>query len=282
MKYLVIKGWLGFGDRLESLKMAIKFALDNKLQIYVDWTDSMWSHSGESFYSYFKLVNIQQLQSLSDIPENATYYPSFWKGNITQPFTYDIWKTHEKNIDIGIPSNTIQADVIVFTSIGRRLYYRDNTFFANVFRVIHPEIINQVKQRQLQYGLTKALGIHIRGTDRIKRIGRDLPIQSIAAKAFPYKALRMIVVSDDVKSYEIWKRFYPNSTLISSITDSSLNGNHNASKSELNISKDNFNINTLVDFFTLSTCPFLLSTYSDSRFFQEARRLHPHISTILQ
>jgi hypothetical protein len=44
MKYLVVKGWLGFGDRLETLKMAVKFALDHKLQIYVDWSDEMWSH----------------------------------------------------------------------------------------------------------------------------------------------------------------------------------------------------------------------------------------------
>ena len=39
MKYLVIKGWLGFGDRLESLKMAIAFAQVYNLKVYVDWSD---------------------------------------------------------------------------------------------------------------------------------------------------------------------------------------------------------------------------------------------------
>ena len=59
MKYLVVKGWLGFGDRLESLKMAVRYALDNNLKIYVDWNDEMWTHGIENFYTYFKLVNMQ-------------------------------------------------------------------------------------------------------------------------------------------------------------------------------------------------------------------------------
>ncbi len=87
MKYLVVKGWLGFGDRLESLKMAVKYALDNNLQIYVDWTDRFIRHTDESFYTYFNLVNMPTLNSLEDIPTDATYYPSYWKDKIHQPIT---------------------------------------------------------------------------------------------------------------------------------------------------------------------------------------------------
>jgi hypothetical protein len=282
MKYLVVKGWLGFGDRLQVLKMAVKFAIDNDLQIYVDWTDSMWSHSRESFYSYFKLEKIYELESLSDIPVNSTYYPSFWTKNIMKPLSEEILKENFKDIDIGIPVNTIKADVIVLSSIGRRTVFNDNTFFGNVFRVIHPEIINEVKQRQQQYSLSKSLGVHIRGTDRIKKSRREHPVQSIVVQAFGYKILPMIVVSDDIKSYEIWKRFYPQSTLMSSLIHASVKGNHNSTKDELSISKHQFNINTLVDFFTLMSCQQILSTYRDSRFFQEARNLHPFISLILQ
>jgi len=49
MKYLIVKGWLGFGDRIESLKMAVAYAIKHNLQIYVDWRDSMWSHGTEDF-----------------------------------------------------------------------------------------------------------------------------------------------------------------------------------------------------------------------------------------
>jgi hypothetical protein len=283
MKYLVVKGWLGFGDRLQSLKMAIKFALDNHLQIYVDWTDVMWSHGTESFYSYFELQNIQQLKSLNDIPSEATYYPAFWKDNIKKPFSHEIWHlTKQYNLDIGVPLNTIQADVVVLSCIGRRLYFPDNTFFANVFRVIHPDVIKEVKRRQQTYNLSQSLGVHIRGTDRTKKRGRELPIQMIASTAFGYRGFPMIVVTDDATSFEIWKRFYPTSVLMSTITETLSNGIHNASKHELTITKNESNINTLIDFFTLMSCNQGLSTYTDSRFFQEARRLRTHISTILQ
>ena len=91
MKYLVVKGWLGFGDRMECLQMAVKFALDNNLQIYVDWRDSMWTHGTEDFYTYFKLENIPVLKSLSDIPEDATYYPAFWKGKLDQQLSNEFF-----------------------------------------------------------------------------------------------------------------------------------------------------------------------------------------------
>jgi hypothetical protein len=95
MKYLVVKGWLGFGDRMESLQMAVKFALYHKLQIYVDWRDPGWSHGSEDFYTYFKLVNMPVLNSLSDIPEDATYYPAFWKNNLDKHVTFDFIPSSE-------------------------------------------------------------------------------------------------------------------------------------------------------------------------------------------
>ena len=79
MKYLVVKGWLGFGDRLESLKMGVKFALENNLQIYVDWTDRFIRDKDESFYTYFNFVNMPTLKSLDDIPADATVYPEYAK-----------------------------------------------------------------------------------------------------------------------------------------------------------------------------------------------------------
>jgi hypothetical protein len=124
MKYLVIKGWLGFGDRLESLKMGIKYALDHNLKVYVDWTDSMWSHGNESFYTYFKLINIPQLESLDEIPEDATVYPAFWKGNLKNPFDKNL-QSYGRSIglDIGTLSKTYDADVVVLSNCGRRSIY---------------------------------------------------------------------------------------------------------------------------------------------------------------
>lgn len=288
MKYLVIKGWLGFGDRLESLKMGIKYALDHKLAVYVDWADPMWSHGAESFYTYFKLVNIPQLESLDEIPEDATVFPTFWKGNLKRPFDKELSaKSKELRLDIGMMTTPYDADVVVLSNCGRRTIYYDNTFFANVFRVIDPRILSKVRRRDLQYKLSSMVGVHIRGTDKFRNSSkRTLGVQYAAVNAVMEGALNgkpMIVVSDDTESMKIWKNYFPQSVLLSelSLQQSSMKGNHNLSKEELKISKDELNVDLLVDFFTLALTSRIVATNRDSRFSQEAGRLHAVIRSML-
>ena len=290
-KYLVVKGWLGFGDRLESLKMAINFALLHNLKVYVDWTDSIWSHGNESFYTYFKLVNMPVLESLSEIPEDATVFPEYWKDHMTEPVSQELLNDPERNKDLNLnilkPELLSKADVIVFSSIGYRTLFLDSTFFSNVFRVVHPRILDTLSQRQSQVNLDNSIGVHLRGTDRKKnevQFTQKIQWQSISAihnGAFHNRP--MIAVSDDKLGVEIWKRFFPQTLVFSdlSLRHTSDKGNHNVSKDELGVSKDEMNIDMLIDFFTISLCGTLLTTYKDSRFAAEARRLHPVVKRIL-
>jgi hypothetical protein len=82
---------------------------------------------------------------------------------------------------------------------------------------------------------------------------------------------------------EIWKRFFPQSIVLSelSLQNTSNKGNHNAPKEDLKSSKDEMNVDMLVDFFTLSLAETIQTTYKDSRFAQESRRLHPVVKRIL-
>jgi len=290
MKYLVVKGWLGFGDRLESLKMAVKYALDNNLQIYVDWTDRYIRHKDESFYTYFNLINMPILNSLNDIPSDATYYPSYWKDNIHQPITDElINKRKELKLDLGILSEKkkFDADVIVLSCLGDRRFYYDSKFFANVFRVINPKIIEEVINRQAKFNLSDSVGIHIRGTDRITyktKKGRYLPIQYLSLNVFVHGQNRQqIVVSDDNESIKFWKQMNPNSIVLSSLSlqNSHKGALHEISSENLEISKNDLNIDMLVDFFTLCSCNNVLTTYKDSRFAAESIRLHPYVNQIL-
>jgi hypothetical protein len=292
MKYLVVKGWLGFGDRLESLKMAVWFAIQHKLQIYVDWTDSIWSHGSESFYTYFKLVNMPVLNSLDDIPADATVYPPYWKDHLKEPLTQEVVnKQKELNLNIGTLNTKIKVDedVLVFSSIGNRTLFTDSGFFANVFRVIHPEILENLIARQKGLDLSTTIGIHIRGTDRLRNnIRRDQGIQYMAMNAMmngSFSGKAMVVVSDDAGSIEIWKRFYPLTTVFSKLslktTAASRTGIHTTKKEDLPFSKDEMNVEMLTDFFTLALCQRVLSTCKDSRFAQEARRLHLQVNIIL-
>lgn len=287
MKYLVVKGWLGFGDRLESLKMAVKYAIDHKVQIYVDWSDEMWSHGSENFYTYFNLINMPVLQSLDEIPADATVYPEFWKDHLKEPLTHDlIAKAKDLNLDLGTLKDEYPADVVVFSSIGFRTLYNDSSFFANVFRVTDSRILAKLRQRRSQYPIEQSWGIHIRGTDRLRPNKRTISVQSIVSLITCYgglNGLKMTVVSDDKESIELWKRYYPQSFLVSelSLQQDSTAGNHNLSKDKLKFTKDEMNVDALTDFFTLSLTQRVFTTCKDSRFTQEARRLHPVVKTIL-
>jgi hypothetical protein len=288
MKYLVVKGCLGFGDRLESLKMAVAYALHYNLRIYVDWRDPMWSHGSSDFYTYFKLINMPVLSSLEDIPADATYYPPYWKGNLEKHVTHDFMLEHKDDkLDLGVLKDPYDADVVVFPSVGVRTLYIDSGFFANVFRVVDNRILNKVAYHSSQKQLDKSWGVHIRGTDRARRLSRRLTgIQSIVLGFTTMGGMNqtnIVAVSDDKEQLEIWRRYYPQSYVVSehSVKYASLEGNHNISKDNLQFTKDEMNVDSLVDFFVLAKCERIFSTVKDSRFFQEARRLHPHVDTIL-
>ena len=287
-KYLVVKGWLGFGDRLESLKMAVQFALTHKLAIYVDWTDSIWSHGNESFYTYFDIINIPTLKSLDDIPEDATVFPEYWKDHIKEPIRQELLNDSTKNKDLNLgilKPEHLKADVLVYSSIGNRLLYPDSSFFANVFRVVDPRILSKVREREPI--VSNALAVHLRGTDRKKnetQFTMKIQWQSVSAiHNGAFNNRKIVVVSDDKVGVEIWKRFFPQSIVLSelSLQNTSNKGNHNAPKEDLKSSKDEMNVDMLVDFFTLSLAETIQTTYKDSRFAQESRRLHPVVKRIL-
>lgn len=288
MKYLIVKGCLGFGDRLESLKMAVAYALHYNLQIYVDWRDPLWSHGSNDFYTYFKLVNMPVLNSLHDIPPDATYHPPCWKGNVHEQLTQDFFVKHKDDIlDLGVLKDPYNADVIVFSSMGVRTLYPNSNFFANVFRVVDNRILNKIKYHESHKQLSKSWGVHIRGTDRVRKFGRRLTsIQSIVLGFTSMGGMNqnnIVAVSDDKEQLEIWKRYYPQSYIVSehSVKYNSLEGNHHISRENLQVTKDDMNVDLLVDFFVLAKCERIFSTVKDSRFFKEALRLHPFVDVIL-
>jgi len=288
MKYLVVKGYLGFGDRLETLKMCVNYALHNNLQIYVDWTDAIWTHGNETFYTYFNLVNMPVLNSLDDIPADATYYPSYWsRNNIKNPCSEEMLQNKkELGVDVGIlgSSTPTNADVLVHCSVSSRSVYLDSGFFARVFRVVNPDILSGIRTRLSKAQLANCIGVHARGTDRAKRdVRKEHSIQYMVLHAMSFASKPMIVVGDDAYSIELWKRYYPNTVVFTTLAQANTTnkGNHLATKDELKNSKYDLTVEFLTDFFTLAHCERVLSTFKDSRFAQEARRLHPYVKQIL-
>ena len=283
MKYLIVKGWLGFGDRLQSLKMCVAYAQKYNLQIYVDWRDPLWSHGSEDFYTYFNLL--MPTFNLSDLPEDATYYPPYWKGHLNEQITYEFMNVHkDDNLTLNILDNPFDADVIVYSCNGTRSVYPDSSFFANVFRVIDPRILNGVKRHSQAYPLQTSWGVHIRGTDRLKSHKRMFNIQAMVLNLVTQGGMNkqhIVVVSDDKENAQIIKNYYPNAYMVSSFATNSTTGTHMLTKDQLSISKDQLNVEMLIDFFVLAKCERVYTTVKDSRYAKEAQRLHPVVNNIL-
>jgi len=276
MKYLLLKGAMGFGDRLQTLKMCVKFALENNLKLYVDWKDSIWSHESETFYKYFKL-NVPSFE-LSDIPEDATVYPAVWKGNL------DKIQLIDPTAHLGYLAGVYPADVIVHSCASYRHVYNDSKFFANVFKVIDPRVIAKVKQRQQTYHLSTKVGVHLRGTDRANTINKSHRMRGIGIRMVTAGLLggtQFIAVSDDTDFITMWKSKYKFPLLTEVGNLGGHEGVHNKPKDSIAVTKDDLNVDLLVDFFTLASCSQIITSSNDSRFAQEAQRLHPYVNQIL-
>lgn len=277
MKYLLVKAWLGFGDRLESLKMCVNYALKYNLAILVDWSDSIFSHSEESFYKYFNLkmptFKIEDLE--------GSVYPSYWKDKLNKTLTEKDFQNSE--INIGYLNKEFKEDIIVYCCVGDRMIYSNSKFFSNVFRLIHPEIIREVRQRQQTYNLSQKIGVHLRGTDRTTQINKLDRFRGIRLRMYSLGALagqQFIALTDDTDFERMWKANF-NFPLLTKIIPGGTQGNHQISSDKLNVSKNDLNVDMLIDFFTLASCKDILSTCKDSRFAQEAGRLSPLITDIL-
>jgi hypothetical protein len=272
MKYLIVKALLGFGDRLECLKMCVDYAIKYDLSICVDWSDNTW---GESFHKYFSLD--LPIVNIADIPEECTIYPEYWKGRLADKLTIEV----APHIEIGQLVAPLPYDVIVAVCCGRRSRYTDSGFFASRFRVIDDRITSEVKRRVSLYDLHNRWGIHLRGTDRASSLAykqkrmSELTIKLVGHGLF--SGVKMIAVSDDTEYIDIWKARFPDSPIITNLTSSTGRlGRHMVTSC-----KDETNVELLIDFFTLMSCSRIYSTSPDSRFAQEAQRLSPYVDRIL-
>lgn len=278
MKYLLVKAWLGFGDRLQGLKMCVNYALKHNLEILVDWSDSIFSHSEESFYKYFNL-NLPTFKLPLD--SSLSVYPPYWKDKLNETLTEKTLAIPE--IDLGYLNKEFTEDIIVYCCIGNRFIFNDSRFFGNVFRVVHPDILREVRQRQITYNLSKKIGIHLRGTDRTTQINKLDRFRGIRLRMISLGSLsgqQFIALTDDEEFARMWKANFT-FPLLTKIIPGGTEGNHQISIGKLNLSKNDLNIDMLIDFFTLASCKDVLSTCKDSRFAQEAQRLSPLITDIL-
>ena len=81
MKYLIIKGCAGLGNRLVTLSNAIEYCKRNNRTLYVDWSDGLYGLKGENvFYKYFQIKELPHSSALPELkPGEYSACPTKWE-----------------------------------------------------------------------------------------------------------------------------------------------------------------------------------------------------------
>ena len=142
LKFVVLKGMEGFGDRLQCLLQAITYAQKTKRILVVDWSDKDWTHDkkiNSDFYFRFKNLLFFPYETFQEYFLSnfniLSVYPEIWKDYLLDPnYEKFIWKkifhvpgtSKEANIFWKIAhwdQVDFKEDVVVMPGINWREFY---------------------------------------------------------------------------------------------------------------------------------------------------------------
>ena len=246
-KYIVSKGWQGFGDRLQCLSYCLNSALRYNRSLYVDWNDTIWQ---EGFYRYFHFVDLPFVTSDKDI-KYSTIYPAFWKHKLMLPA--NAWVYNIKNeLEFEPLKNLHYEDVWVHSGIGYREY--DFNQLPKHLR-LNDDIAQEIKARLIDFDLPV---VHLRGTDREVSESKWAELRSAAPIAW--------VISDDKALIDRWMAESPESKVFSNAKAGVNHLTEDANKHEMILQ-------LLTDFFAIASADTAYALSDDSLFFSMARLL---------
>lgn len=195
--YLIIKACAGLGNRLVTIFAAIKYCENNNRILVIDWTDGQFDKKGiDAFRKCFHINNIKcigieeitdwnVLKHSSDLFKNnkqegvydlyIAKYSLFW-SKIPSSFIYFSWQKklirslqsiknnrfyNSLNFGSDLPDN-LKDQVLYYVDFLPEIDYNTLPDYIR----IKPFLANNINQYVLQENLTKAIGIHIRNTDK--------------------------------------------------------------------------------------------------------------------
>jgi hypothetical protein len=252
-KYLLIKGWCGFADRLQCMSAALVYAKKHKRIVCVDWTDVIWK--GETPNMNFDTFFDFTCEGISTIPldellakqNELSIYPPPWKGQLEKkPDLYMYEKPYQIDLDAD-PKH--DEDILVYTCTELRTYNREN--ICDCLRIKEPfrsVIIEKLKHYQ-KYKTV----VHLRGSDRVKPEQYEEYLKkNFESKMKDKTNETVLIVSDTESLFKYFQEKYPNSivrtpnTSYTSSSDPIKTLHHDGS-----IDKYDFNTQTLIDFFII-------------------------------
>jgi hypothetical protein len=141
-RYLLVKGWCGFADRLQCLSYAIWHAKKYNRILCIDWTDEIWAgnqrEEGINFDTFFDLVDVPGVIALPDLllqllaDGEVSVHPESWKHTVDRrPGAFMLRDGFATSLQDDLPHT-----LVVYASVGYRVFHSSN-ICANI-RVRQP------------------------------------------------------------------------------------------------------------------------------------------------
>jgi hypothetical protein len=255
---LVLKGWEGLADRLQSLSHCMNYCIKFNAAICVDWRDYMWGQGKRNFSDYFQIVGIPVVSLetvLKRIEEGAKVNPpAYTLSHLEAPPAEII---HFSEFASKIDNNCLkqEGDIIVHNSKGTRMWHLSNLIQnLRIAEEIRPVIISKLSRLYLPY-----TSVHLRGTDRktdstLKFVSDNYDLLPPHAKARSY------IISDMRSLTSEWIALHPESRIVDDAAPvlkipPGKQGTHMLLEEVLEfygITKHELNINTITDFLVIA------------------------------
>lgn len=255
-KYIISKGWQGFGDRLQCLSYCLSIAKTYNRILHVDWRDRIWTHDNKDFHSYFYFTGVSYVERLDSI-EPGSIHPSFWENILHKnldDWVHGIRQWTELGLD-----NFPEQDIWVHNCVGFRRW--DFGVLAKHLRLV-PEAATAIAVLMKDFDPLEPV-VHLRGTDkqfseeRWQELRKQAPVAQI--------------VSDDERLVNRWMDESPSSRLLSDTLVSGSGGGHLMAAKDLSVTKHEMNIRLLADFLIIGSAKDAYGLVTDSCFFEMAR-----------
>lgn len=192
LRFVVLKGAQGFGDRLQCLLQAIRYAEVSRRHLVIDWRDSDWTHNPEQpLHTFFSLDGIatfglhEFLSYWQAHAHHLSVFPACWAPVLTEAsypsWIYkDIFHLPDNNASLNDICNykaaDFEADIVVYPGVGKRTFT-----YSDLNKL---QLSNWAKERIQTFAQDNDLVsanydiVHLRGGSK-SWCGGHVPLQSL-------------------------------------------------------------------------------------------------------
>ena len=265
-RYLLVKAHVGFGDRLQCLSYAMRYAIKYGRTLCVDWRDSIWSaDTAVDFHTYFDICGIPTI-SLSELLERPrrSVHPLAWANQLDRPA--DSKFIYKDEYACPLNDEDRPAELLVYSSVGHRTFHVSNLSLLRVKSEIRDLIVKQLQR----YAAFRTV-VHLRGTDRVSPAKHAEYVSAICKQMAEVNRLEpVLVVTDCLPLFTLFQRVFEAAVLRTPHLeglDPSV-GMHFRKDGDKHAS----NVELLIDFFLLTYAPLCFHD-SDTNYSKMARFL---------